>query len=107
MRTSVSCDRTRELVSFDLDGRLNDLERRFLEAHLRRCGECASFAQEARWFTQVIRTTPAETPRPVALPTRRRRRVQTRTLASSVAAAIMIAVAGNLALDASANEELE
>ena len=96
--TSVSCERTRALVSCELDGRAHDLERRFLDAHLARCAECAAFAEETHWFTQVIRMTPLESPRPVALP-RRRRRLQPRTAASAAAAAVMLVVAGNVAMN--------
>ena len=104
--TSVSCERTRALVSCELDGRAHDLERRFLEAHLARCAECAAFAEETHWFTQVIRMTPLESPRPVVLP-RRRRRLQPRTAASAAAAAVMLVVAGNVAVNVPDNDRFE
>jgi predicted anti-sigma-YlaC factor YlaD len=94
----ISCDRTRDLISSALDGRLHDLERRFLDAHVSRCAECKSFADEAEWFTQVMRTAEPLRPLvPVTLP-RRRRGVQVRTVASAAAAAIVLVFAGNLAL---------
>ena len=96
--TSISCDRTRALVSSGLDGRLHDLERRFLEAHLQKCAECRVFADEAAWFTILMRTAaPLEPAYPVALP-HRRRRVQARSVASAAAAAFVLVVAGNVAL---------
>jgi predicted anti-sigma-YlaC factor YlaD len=96
--TSISCDRTRALVSCGLDGRLHDLERRFLEAHLQKCAECRAFADEAAWFTIVMRTAPPLEPAfPVALP-QRRKRLQARSVASAAAAAFVLIVSGNVAL---------
>jgi predicted anti-sigma-YlaC factor YlaD len=96
----ISCDRTRDLVSSALDGRLHDLERRFLEAHLARCPDCKAFADESAWFTSVLRT--AEVLRPVApivIP-RRRRALPLRAVSSAAAAAIVLVLAGNVALTA-------
>jgi anti-sigma factor RsiW len=94
----ISCDRTRDLISSALDGRLHDLERRFLDAHVSRCAECKSFADEAEWFTQVMRTAEPLRPLvPVTLP-RRRRGVQMPTIAAAAAAVIVLVFAGNLAL---------
>lgn len=101
---SISCERTRALVSCGLDGRLHDLERRFLEEHLRRCPECTSFADETAWFTNLIRTTPLEPTWPVALP-HRRRRIQPRSVASAVAAAVVLVVAGEVALSTPRHDE--
>jgi hypothetical protein len=96
----ISCDRTRALVSSALDGRLHDLELRFLDAHLRRCPDCKAFADETAWFTDVMRTAaPLRPSVPVTLP-RRRRGVPLRTVASAAAAAIVLVVAGNVALRA-------
>jgi predicted anti-sigma-YlaC factor YlaD len=98
--SSLSCDRTRALISCGLDGRLHDLERRFLEAHLRRCDDCKSFSEETEWFTSAMRTAePLRPSVPVALPSRRRRiRVPQRTVASAAAAAVVLVLAGNVAL---------
>jgi predicted anti-sigma-YlaC factor YlaD len=94
---SLSCERTRALISCGLDGRLHDLERRFLEAHLRRCADCKVFSEETEWFTGVMRTAEPLRPEvPVALP-RRRRRVPQRTIASVAAAAVVLVLAGNIA----------
>jgi len=104
----ISCQRTRALVSSGLDGRLHDLERRFLEAHLGRCRECKSFADEAEWFTNLIRSAPLES-WPVPLPSRRRR-VQLRSVASvaSVAsAAVVLVVASYVALNTPRHGESE
>jgi hypothetical protein len=103
---SISCDRTRALVSSGLDTRLHDLERRFLDAHLRRCSECRSFAGSTEWFTNIIRTTPLEPAPPVALP-RRRRRVQLRSVASVASAAAVLVVAGSVALKTPARHDSE
>lgn len=103
---SIFCERTRALVSSGLDGRLHDLERRFLEAHVRRCPECKSFADETEWFTNLIRTAPLESTWPVPLP-RRRRRVQLGSVASVAAAAVILLVAGNVALSTPSHEASE
>ena len=103
---SISCERTRALVSSGLDGRLHDLERRFLEAHVDRCAECKAFADEVEWFTNLIRTAPLESTQPVQLP-HRRRRVQLRSVASVAAAAVILVVAGNVALNTPQHAESE
>jgi len=103
---SISCERTRALVSGGLDGRLHDLERRFLEAHLCRCPECKSFADEVEWFTNLIRSAPLEYTWPVPLP-RRRRRVEFRSVASVASAAVILVVAGNVALNTPRHAESE
>ena len=103
----ISCDRTRDLISSALDGRLHDLERRFLDAHVRRCDDCKAFAEEAVWFTEVMRTAePLRPSVPVTLP-RRRRAVQLRAVASAAAAAIVLVLAGNVALTAPVNDDGE
>jgi len=94
----ISCDRTRDLISSDLDGRLHDLERRFLDAHVLRCADCKAFADESEWFTQVMRNAEPLRPQvPIVLP-RRRRTIQVRAVASAAAAAIVLVLAGNVAL---------
>jgi len=103
----ISCDRTRDLISSALDGRLHDLERRFLDAHVSRCAECKAFADEAEWFTQVMRTAEPLRPQlPVTLP-RRRRGVQFRAVASAAAAAIVLVLAGNVALTVPVHDDAE
>jgi len=46
----ANCGRARAWVSQDLDAELSQIERLFLAAHVRRCGECAQFAEEVRGF---------------------------------------------------------
>lgn len=94
---SITCERTRALVSGALDGCLHELERRLLDAHLERCAECRSFAGQVEWFTLAMRSAPLEPAPPVVLP-RLRRRIQLRSVASVAAAAVVIVAAGNLAL---------
>jgi predicted anti-sigma-YlaC factor YlaD len=102
----ISCDRTRDLISSALDGRLHDLELRFLDAHVRRCPDCKTFADETAWFTGLMRSAePLRPPVPITLP--RRRRVQLRTVASSAVAAIALVVAGNVALSAPVHQNPE
>jgi hypothetical protein len=74
------------------------LERRFVDVHLRRCADCRAFALETEWFTNLIRTAPLESPRPVVLP-RSRRRVQLRPVASVASVAVVIAIASTIALE--------
>jgi hypothetical protein len=103
---SIACERTRALVSSGLDGRLHDLERRFLEAHVNRCAECKTFADDVAWFTDLMRSAPLESVAPVPIP-RRSRRVQLRTVASVASAAVILVAVGNVALNTPSHEESE
>jgi predicted anti-sigma-YlaC factor YlaD len=91
----ANCARARAWVSHEVDGEVSQLERVFLATHLRRCGDCARFAEGVRATTQLIRTTPQQSPTGrFELPVRRATRAR---LAARVAlATALVAVAAGL-----------
>jgi predicted anti-sigma-YlaC factor YlaD len=92
-RPSLSCQRVREQVSLLLDDELSQLERRMLDAHVKRCAECAAYSDDVRRFTDQIRYAPMEAlERPVVVH-RPRRRPAVR-LQAAAAAAFAIAALG-------------
>jgi ferric-dicitrate binding protein FerR (iron transport regulator) len=98
----ASCARARSWVSHELDSELSQLERLFLAAHIRRCPECARFAEDVRAFTRVVRATPLEAPtRSFAIPERRPTR--TRVMARLALATALVALAGVLGVLAGSN----
>jgi len=73
MDTSVTdCARARETVSADLDGELQELEIRRLQAHLRHCADCATWAERTRATTTELRESAREAPAAVAFGVPRR-----------------------------------
>jgi anti-sigma factor RsiW len=60
VRPSLVCERVRGQISLELDGELSELERRMLDAHLQRCPECRSFADDVVGFTSALREAPLE-----------------------------------------------
>jgi anti-sigma factor RsiW len=87
------CVRVREQVSLELDGELSQLELRMLEAHLERCSECATYADDVRDLTERIRSSPLHTMRrPVVV--RRQRSFATTRLQIGIAAAFALAALG-------------
>lgn len=87
-----SCDRTRGLLSRQLDTQLSQLERRAVAAHTARCAACRDFEQHSRWITEELRAAPlAPLPRPVTV-TVPRRRFPTRVVANVASAAALLAV---------------
>lgn len=91
-----SCDRTRALLSRQLDTQLSELERRAVALHTVRCVACRRFEDESRWITEELRAAPmAPLPRPVSI-TVPRRSFPTRVVANvaSAAALLVIAVMG-------------
>ena len=86
VRSSLSCQRVREQVSLLLDDELSQLERRMLTAHLRRCADCAEYADDVTRFTDMLRYAPLEVlQRPVEVH-RPRRRPAIRLQAAAAAA---------------------
>ena len=99
----ANCARARSWVSQELDSELSQLERLFLAAHLRRCTECARFAEDVRSFTQVVRSTPLESPtRAFDIPVRRPARA--RVVGRVAVATALVAFAAGLGVLAGANE---
>jgi anti-sigma factor RsiW len=91
-----SCDRTRALLSRQLDTPLSELERRAVAVHAEGCAACRSFQRDSRWITEELRTAPLEPlPRPVTV-TVPRRPFPTRVVANvaSAAALLIVAVGG-------------
>jgi predicted anti-sigma-YlaC factor YlaD len=98
----ANCARARAWVSHEVDGELSQLERLFLAAHVRRCGECARFAEDVRGFTHVVRSTPLESPTfTLELPERRPARV--RVVARIAIATALVAIAAGLGVLAGSN----
>jgi predicted anti-sigma-YlaC factor YlaD len=80
-------------VSLLLDDELSQLERRMLDAHLRRCPDCSAYADDVTTFTDQIRFAPMETlSRQVVV--QRRRRIPAMRLQAGVAAALAFAALG-------------
>jgi anti-sigma factor RsiW len=89
-----SCDRTRALLSRQLDTRLSELERRAVAIHTARCTACRAFERESRWITEELRAAPLQPlPRPVSITIPARRRVTARAVANVASAAALLAVA--------------
>ena len=88
-----SCDRTRALLSRQLDAELTELERRAVAIHNTRCAACRAFERESRFITGELRAAGLEPlPRPVSI-TVPRRRLPTRVAANLASAAALVAVA--------------
>ena len=69
-----SCDRTRALLSRQLDAPLSELERRTVSLHATRCAACRAFERNSRWLTDELRAAPLQPlPRPVTISVPRRR----------------------------------
>ncbi|HEY4622017.1 MAG TPA: zf-HC2 domain-containing protein [Gaiellaceae bacterium] len=93
VRPSVICERVRAQVSHQLDDELSQLERRMLAAHLERCSDCRSYADEVFAFTRTLREAPLESlERPLVL--RRPRRASIGRLQVGVAAGLAVAILG-------------
>ena len=83
----IACERTRALVSAQLDGAGSELERRLVEAHVRGCDECRTFQEEAESIAGMLRAAPLESFLcQLEMPRRPRRRVHAqRTLGAAAA----------------------
>jgi predicted anti-sigma-YlaC factor YlaD len=67
------CDRARAWVSLRVDGELSQLESALLDAHLRRCAGCSSFATEVEASTLAVQAAPLVLLEgPIVIPVRRR-----------------------------------
>ena len=88
---SGHCERARQWVSAELDGRLSEFEQALLDGHLNGCAECSSFRASTTRFTQELRAAPLERlETPIAI-SRVRRRFSFR-IAPAVAALAVMAV---------------
>jgi len=102
LMNEANCARARSWVSHEVDGELSHFERVLLAAHLRRCSDCARFAEDVRSFTHLVRAAPLEQPeRTFEIPVRRPARLR---VAGRVAiATTLVAVAGGLGVLAGSN----
>ena len=92
--STASCNRTRALLSRELDDALSVLERKAVDAHVGRCASCRSFGEDARWLTEQLRAAPLlELPAPIAVAGRRRGRHAGRVVTNAAAAAAAAALA--------------
>ena len=88
-----SCDRTRALLSRQLDAPLSELERRTVALHAARCPACRTFGDQSRWITEELRAAPmAPLPRPLTIMVARRS-FPTRLVANLSSAAAVLVVA--------------
>ena len=94
MRTTT-CDTARARVSLQLDGELSRFEGTLLQRHLGRCAACASFADDVRASTALLRAARLERPPQLWL-TRRtaatRLTVRLAAVTAAAAAAALVAV---------------
>jgi predicted anti-sigma-YlaC factor YlaD len=68
------CERARQWVSAELDGRLSEFEQALLNGHIRSCAECRAFRGSAVGFTHQLRAAPLERlAQPVSVSYSRRR----------------------------------
>jgi len=98
MRSSgQACDRAREWASLRMDGELSELESALLEAHLKRCPSCASFALEVAAVALELRAASLERlEQPILLPLRRTRTASSLRAVQLGAAAVLVAAAAGL-----------
>jgi predicted anti-sigma-YlaC factor YlaD len=84
---SGACSRAREWASLRLDGEISEFETMLLRAHLIRCVDCRSFAEDTAVLTEHVRRTPPERmTHPVAVIRRRPRRRRPAALAATALA---------------------
>ena len=84
------CERARQWVSAELDGRLSEFEQALLEGHVSTCAGCSAFRASVARFTQELRSAPLERLEEPVLVSRVRRR--TFRIAPAVAALAVAAV---------------
>ena len=84
------CERTRQWVSAELDGRLSEFEQALLDGHLGTCASCSAFRASVARFTQELRSAPLERLEEPVVVSRVRRR--TFRIAPAVAALAVTAV---------------
>jgi len=85
----VLCERARSWAALGPDGELSELERKLLDAHVARCGACSRFSLEIAGVAARLRAAALQPlPRPVSIPTWRRRPVYARVRMAGAAAAV-------------------
>jgi predicted anti-sigma-YlaC factor YlaD len=89
---ATDCARARESVSAQLDGELSELDLDRLEAHLRICPACATWADQVRDVTRQLRAVPLEVPEErLVLSSRRSRRWAVSSAVALASAAAVVA----------------
>jgi hypothetical protein len=93
--TGVLCERARSWAALAPDGELSELERKLLDAHLQRCAACGQFAVEVAHIAAELREAALRPlPRPVRIPSWRRRPVYARLRTVGAAAAVAVMALG-------------
>jgi predicted anti-sigma-YlaC factor YlaD len=92
------CERARAWASLRTDGELSELESALLDAHLRRCASCRTFAQEAEGIAVALRTAPLVRPAPFVLFPRQARHTALRALQVAAAVAVVVSAGAVAAL---------
>jgi predicted anti-sigma-YlaC factor YlaD len=88
-----ACEHAREHISLRLDGELSPFEQSALDAHLKACGACRSYAATVGTVSVQLREAQLEQPQfSVMLPHRSRLRVPTRAVQVAAAAAVAMVV---------------
>jgi len=91
----VLCERARSSAALAADGELSELERKLLDAHVARCGACSRFSVEVAAVAARLRSAALQPlPRPVSIPTWRRRPVYARVRLAGAAAAVAVMALG-------------
>lgn len=105
------CERARSSAALAPDGELSELEQKLLDSHLTRCAACSRFAVEVAAVAVDLRTSDlVPLPRPVRIPTWRRRPVYAgfRGVAAAAAVAVMaVGIASRAPLATSDRESLQ
>ena len=91
----VLCERARSWAALAPDGELSELEQKLLDAHLARCGACSRFSVQVAAVAAELRSAALQPlPRPVSIPTWRRRPAYARVRAVGAAAAVAVMALG-------------
>lgn len=89
------CERARSWAALAPDGELSELERKLLDSHLTRCAACSRFAVEVAAVAADMRSADLHPlPRPVTIPTWRRRPAYARFRGVAAAAAVAVMALG-------------
>jgi hypothetical protein len=89
------CEQARAWAALAPDAELAELERRLLDAHLRRCRACRHFAAAVAAVTAELRTATLRRPsRVVFQPAARRRELARRARAAGAVAAVALVAVG-------------
>lgn len=93
---SGHCERARQWVSAELDGRLSEFEQALLDGHLRGCAACTEFRDSVTRFTHELRAAPLEQPEEPITISRARRRFSFRVAPAVAALAVMAVGLGSI-----------